>query len=61
MGELMRYDGGNYLFFQRRGLFAHQQAGLSESDESPVLHGSRQEVRDGYQVWQKTEGAHQGV
>lgn len=58
MGKLMRYDGGNYLFFQRRGLFAHKQCGLSESDESPVLHGSCQEIWDSYQVWQKREGAY---
>lgn len=61
MCKLMGYDRGNYLFFQRGGLFSHQQAGLSESDESPVLHGSSQEVWNGYQVWQKREGAYQGV
>lgn len=53
MSELMRDDGGHHLFFQIRGLFAHKQAGLSERDESPVLHGSCQEVWDGYQVCQK--------
>ena len=61
MCKLMGYDGGNYLFFQRGRLFSHQQAGLSESDESPVLHGSSQKVRNGHQVWQKKEGANQGV
>lgn len=59
MGELVRYDRGNYLFFQRRGVLAHQQAGLSESDESPVLHSSCQEVWDGYKVWPKWEGTRQ--
>lgn len=56
MGELVCYDRGNHLFLQRRGLLAHQQAGLSERDESPVLHSSGQEVRDGYQVWRQWEG-----
>lgn len=50
MGQLMCYDRGNHLFLQKRGLVAHQQAGLSESDEPPVLHGSCQEVRDGHQI-----------
>lgn len=61
MGEFMSYDGGDYLFFKSRGLFAHQQAGLSERDESPVLHGSCQEVWDGNQIWQRREGAYQDV
>lgn len=50
MGKLMRYYRGNALFLQTRGILSHQQAGLSESDQAPVLHGSCQEVRDGYQV-----------
>lgn len=51
MGQLMCDDRGDHLFLQKRGLLAHQQGGLSERDEPPVLHGSCQEVRDSYQIW----------
>lgn len=59
MGNLMCYDRGNYLFFQRRGLLAHKQGSLSERDEPPVLHGSCQKVWYGYQVLQMREGKYE--
>lgn len=53
MCKLVGYDRRHHLLFQKRRLLAHQQAGLSESNEPPVFHGSCQEVWDGYQVWKK--------
>lgn len=61
MCKLMRDDRGNYLFFQRGGIVAHQQSCFPKSDESPILHGSCQEVWDGYQVWEKRKLAFKGV
>lgn len=55
MSQLVCYDRCNYLLLQRGRQIANQKSGLSESDETPVLHGSCQEVRDGHQVCGKKD------
>lgn len=47
----MRDNRGHHLLLQKGRVLSNQQAGLSEGDETPVLHRSRQEVWDGDQVW----------
>ena len=51
MRYLMGHDDGHPLFIGGRGLRrVEQHVGLPEWDQAPVFHGSRHEVRDGYQI-----------
>jgi len=50
VSQLVGDHGGDQLLLQRGRLVVDQQAGLPEGDQTPVLHGTRQEVWDGHQV-----------
>lgn len=50
VGKFMSHNRSHHLFLQEGRVFPHQQAGLSEGDETPVLHRSCQEVWDGDQI-----------
>lgn len=63
MGELMADYHSNPKFIRNGGCEGiKEKAGLSVGGQTPVLHRTRLEVRDGYQIWerentgQRTEG-----
>lgn len=61
MGELMANHHSNPEFIRNGGCEGiKQKTGLSVGGQTPVLHRTRLEVRDGYQIW-KRENTGQGT
>lgn len=53
MGKLMANHHGNPEFIRNRGCErVKEKAGLSVGGQTPVLHCTRLEVWDSYQIWE---------
>lgn len=57
VGQLVGYHHGNPEFIGGwRGEGVIEEAGLSVRSQTPVLHCTRLEVWDGYEIWRRTTG-----